>query len=408
MNPHRRTKRAARKAQLRELSVQKAKPNKERAYLIWDTKQRGLALRVQPTGAKSWNVIYSRQGRPRWLHLGDAGTIGLADAREMAAEAMLAVIKGKDPAADKKAERSKGTFEELAAKYVTQHAQKFNKSWKQAEALVRRHAIPRWGKLQTASINRDDVKAMMSQIEAPILANQVLAAVSAIFSWAIKEGIVAANPCKLVSRNPTKDRDRVLAESEIPVFWKALDDIDAVQRAALKAILLLGQRPGEVAHMRREHIRDGWWQLPGEPIETLDWPGTKNGESHRVWLPKPALKLIAGDTGDEATGFVFATSRGRPVRDLDEAMRGISAKLEIEPVRPHDLRRTHGSTITKLKFGRDAMNRIQNHTEGGIADVYDQHAYSDENRQIMETVASHIMALVDGAAAGDNVVQFTR
>jgi integrase len=408
MNPHRRTKRAARKAQLRELSVQKAKPNKERAYLIWDTKQRGLALRVQPTGAKSWNVIYSRQGRPRWLHLGDAGTIGLADAREMAAEAMLAVIKGKDPAADKKAERSKGTFEELAAKYVTQHAQKFNKSWKQAEALVRRHAIPRWGKLQTASINRDDVKAMMSQIEAPILANQVLAAVSAIFSWAIKEGIVAANPCKLVSRNPTKDRDRVLAESEIPVFWKALDDIDAVQRAALKAILLLGQRPGEVAHMRREHIRDGWWQLPGEPIETLDWPGTKNGESHRVWLPKPALKLIAGDTGDEATGFVFATSRGRPVRDLDEAMRGISAKLEIEPVRPHDLRRTHGSTITKLKFGRDAMNRIQNHTDGGIADVYDQHAYSDENRQIMETVASHIMALVDGAAAGDNVVQFTR
>src|SRR5580700_1599861 len=104
MNPHRRTKRAARKAQLRELSVQKAKPHDE-AYLIWDAKQRGLALRVQPTGAKSWNVIYSRQGRPRWLHLGDAGTIGLADAREMAAEAMLAVIKGKDPAAEKKAER---------------------------------------------------------------------------------------------------------------------------------------------------------------------------------------------------------------------------------------------------------------------------------------------------------------
>jgi len=25
----------------------------------------GLALRVQPTGAKSWNVIYSRHGRPR-------------------------------------------------------------------------------------------------------------------------------------------------------------------------------------------------------------------------------------------------------------------------------------------------------------------------------------------------------
>ena len=27
---------------------------------------------------------------------------------------------------------------------------------------------------------------------------------------------------------------------------------------------------------------------------------------------------------------------------------------------------THGSTITALGFGRDAMNRVQNHKEGGI------------------------------------------
>jgi integrase len=406
MNPHRRVKRAARKLQLRELSVQKAKPNKERAYLIWDTKQRGLALRVQPTGAKSWNVIYSRQGRPRWLHLGDAGTIGLADAREMAAEAMLAVIKGKDPAAEKKAERGAGTFAELATKYVEQYAKKYNKSWKQAAALVSRHAIPRWGKLQAASINRDDVKTMMARIEAPILANQVLAAVSAIFSWAIKEEKgFTTNPCKLIDRNATKDRERVLSESEVPRFWEALNDIDAVQGAALRVILLTGQRPGEVRHMRREHIRDGWWEMPGEPVPALSWPGTKNGASHRVWLPQPVLKLLAA-AGDSASGFVFATSRGRPLRDLDEAMRAISAKLEIEPVRPHDLRRTHGSTITKLKFGRDAMNRIQNHIEGGIADVYDRHEYEDENRNIMEAVADHIVGLVEGRDDAGKILPF--
>jgi hypothetical protein len=34
---------------------------------------------------------------------------------------------------------------------------------------------------------------MMARIEAPILANQTLAAVSAIFSWGMKEEIVAAN-----------------------------------------------------------------------------------------------------------------------------------------------------------------------------------------------------------------------
>jgi integrase len=165
--------------------------------------------------------------------------------------------------------------------------------------------------------------------------------------------------------------------------------------------------------MRREHIVDSidpktflkngsWWQMPGEKIETLGWPGTKNGESHRVWLPAPALALIGNGA---TTGFVFAGRRGRAVRPLDGVMRGICKKLNVEEkVIPHDLRRTHGTTVTGLGFGRDAMNRIQNHIEGGIADVYDQHKYTKENRDIMETVAGHIMALAEGRADDDNIV----
>ena len=34
--------------------------------------------------------------------------------------------------------------------------------------------------------------------------------------------------------------------------------------------------------MRREYIEDGWWTLPGAPVPALRWPGTKNGETHRV------------------------------------------------------------------------------------------------------------------------------
>ena len=177
-----RPKRAARKQKLTELSVRKLKPEPT-TYLIWDTHQRGLAVRVQPTGARAWKCIYSHHGRPRWLHLGDAGAIGLADARTLAAEAMLAVARGKDPAAEKRAERGAGTFAELAERYVEHYAKRRNKSWAQADKLIRRHALPRWGKLQAASISRADVRAMMSRIEAPVLANQVLAAVSARHSF---------------------------------------------------------------------------------------------------------------------------------------------------------------------------------------------------------------------------------
>jgi integrase len=394
-----RPKRPALKRRLTELSVRKLKP-KTTSYVIWDTLQRNLAIRVQPTGARAWKVIYSYHGRPRWLHLGDAGAIGLADARMLAQEAMLAVARGKDPAAEKRAERGAGTFADLHSQYLERHAKRRNRSWRQADALVRRHAYPRWAKLQAASISRADVRAIMGRIEAPIAANQTLAAVSAVFSWAVREEILAANPCKLVARNETRSRERVLSDSEVPQFWAAFDDAGLVASSALKVILLSGQRPGEVAHMRREHIVDGWWEMPGEPVPTLGWPGLKNKQSHRVWLPKPVQELIA-ELGDG--GFVFAGPRGRPVHGLDAAMRTACKQLGVERATPHDLRRTHGSTITALGFGRDAMNRIQNHREGGIASVYDRHGYAEETKRIMEAVANRIMMLVERKQS--NVVQ---
>ena len=399
-----RGKKAVRKLRLTELTVRKARPQAT-VSLIWDSLQRGLALRVQPTGAKAWVVVYSRQGRSRWLTLGNADAIGLADARLLAAEAMVEVARGRDPAAERKAQRGAGTFAELADRYLDEHAKKHNKSWKQARTLVERYVLPSWAKLQADTITRADAKALLRRIEAPILGNQVLAAASAIFSWAIKEDIIAVvNPCAKVDRNAVKSRERVLADSEVPLFWAAFDDAGLVASTALKTILLTGQRPGECSYLRREHIVDGgWWQMPGEPVPALGWPGTKNGASHRLWMPKAVQELIA-ELGEADTGFVFAGSRGGPVSDLDGAMREICKRLEIERATPHDLRRTHGSTITSLGFGRDAMNRIQNHREGGIASVYDRHQYADENKQIIEAVAARIMALANGKPEASNVV----
>jgi hypothetical protein len=59
-------------------------------------------------------------------------------------------------------------------------------------------------------------------------------------------------------------------------------------------------------------------------------------------------------------GPLLLPSRGgRALKNLDDVMRSICSELGItEKVTPHDLRRTHGSTITKLRFGRSAMNRI--------------------------------------------------
>ena len=372
----------------------------DRLLIAYDLHQRGLAITVQPkSGKKTWKAIYfAPGGRPRWYHIGAADAIGLADARKIAAGIMLRAATGEDPVALRKAERSRGTFEELAKEYVEQYAKKKNKSWKQADSLAQRYLLPKWGKLQAAAVTRTDAKAMIASIKAPVLANQVLAAASAIFAWGIKEEIVATNPCQLVERNATASRERVLSDSEIPLFWKAFDSTGLIASTALKLVLLTGQRPGEVRHMRREHIVDGWWEMPGGEVPELDWPGTKNGQSHRVWLSKPVQELLAEIEGE---GSIFDKPR------LDEAMRKICPSLKVSRATPHDLRRTFSTRLRALRFGKDAQNRVTNHKEGGIASVYDQHDYADENKEIMEAVAARIMALVEGKK-NDNVVELRK
>jgi integrase len=159
--------------------------------------------------------------------------------------------------------------------------------------------------------------------------------------------------------------------------------------------------------MRYEHIKDGWWEMPGAPVPALAWPGTKNAQAHRVWLPGPARAIIAELADGATTGFVFPGPRGGPVSELDAAMRAACAKAEIEPpARPHDLRRTFSTTVTSLGFGRDALNRVTNHREGGIASVYDRHGYAEENKRVMEAVAARLMDLVEGRAEAGNVLHY--
>jgi integrase len=362
--------------------------------LHWDSKQQGLALRVRDSGHRSWQVVYSFHGRVRWYNLANAAAIGLAQARELAQEKMFEVAKGKDPQAERRSLRSAGSFEDLAKCYL-EHAKnkKKNRSWRQADSLVQRHLSPAWGKRPAAHISREDVENVLRSIKSPSVANAVLAAASAIFSWALnqKVGGVQVHPCKGVERHETASRERVLFESEVPRFWNAFSKVAGPAGTALKLILLLGQRPGEISHMRAEHIDGGWWTLPGKPDPTLGWPGTKNGESHRVWLSEPVQALLADLP---RTGFILADRNGRTNLRLPDVMRAICNDLGItNRVTPHDCRRSFATTVAALGFGRAAVDRILNHRDGGVVSIYDRHGYAEEDRRIMEAVASHLIGL---------------
>src|SRR6185503_8131335 len=111
-----------------------------RATVHWDTQQHGLALLVQPSGHIAWKCVYRVHGRgQRWHHIGNARAIPLADARRLAGKVMVQVAEGKDPHADRLALRGRGSFEQVAQRYVAEHARKRNKSWRQGEALVTKY-----------------------------------------------------------------------------------------------------------------------------------------------------------------------------------------------------------------------------------------------------------------------------
>ena len=258
---------------------------------------------------------------------------------------MLAVIRdGKDPAAERRTGRQSTTFSTLADRYCAEYSQRKNKSWRQADQLVRRYVLPMWDDLDASVITRTEVRAMLAKITGPVLTNQVLASASAIFTWAGKQEILTNNPCRGVERHATVSRERVLSDAEVPLFWHAFCDA-GLPGTALQVLLLTGQRPGEVAHMRHEHISDEWWTLPGAPDAATEWPGTKNGQTHRVWLPAKVREILA-ELGGENTGFVFGQ-----VWQLDCMYARRLRQLKVPRATPHDLRRTHGTTITGLGFG---------------------------------------------------------
>jgi integrase len=391
-----------------------------------DPKQVGLLLRIRPSGHRCWYFRYSLRNRVRWYRIGQ---VSVTQARKIAAKLKYEVAEGRDPQAERLAQRSAGTFAELHQRYVSEWASKRNKSWRQAAYLVRTHILPKLGRMDARSITRADVRAALGKIGSPTVANQTWAAASAVFTYGVKMEVVAFNPCRGIDANPTQARNRVLSDGEIVAIWPHLTP-------PLKTILLTGQRPGEVGHLSHLHIKDGgWWEMPGKscPIGTRSWPGTKNGRDHRVWLPAPVREIIASTGSNEPpasastvpNGTVEAdtnvslasasTGSSGPVGPVDglvfercrasRVMRAICKRLAMDPVRPHDLRRTWTTIAARLGATPSQLDRILNHADHSVtATTYNQYRYEREDAALMERVASHIVAVATGEEQSGVVV----
>lgn len=377
----------------------------------WDTQERGLGIRITAAGHRAWVLRYVVQGRERRLTLGDHPDLSLTAAREMARERKGEVIKGADPLARKQAAKDALTLGRVVELYVARHVTTTQKARTQIE--TRRALEMHWRplhRLPLAMISRAEVAARLAELAAgsgPVAANRARAQLSALYRWAIGQGMAEINPVAgTIKPGAEAPRDRVLTAEELRAIWRACGDDD--HGRIVRLLMLTGQRREEVAGMTwREVDRDGAvWRLPAQR--------TKNGKPHEVPLSDQALAVLSGVKPRHGRELLFGESDGpfsgwsRCKARLDERIaRRAGAAGHDQPTAAdepapwvlHDLRRTMVTGMAELGVQPHIIEAVVNHVSGhkaGVAGVYNRATYAREKREALALWGQHVATLVAG------------
>ena len=376
---------------------------------FWDLSFPGsFGIRVMNSGRKTFVFMYRNGSRRPKMKLGTYPAISLAEARQKAFELLGAVQRGEDPARDREQKHRAGTFEELAELYLERHARPHKKpsSVREDTRILNTYLLPAWGRRKFESITRSDVIRLLDEIkfkrDAPIMANRVKALASTIFNFASRKALVPetfANPCANVDQ-PAKEtsRDRVLSDDEIRALWKNLKNRVEPTASIYRVVLLTGQRPGEVKAMQ-------WSDIDSENIWTIPATATKNRREHKVPLSSQALAIIEKlrpMTGD--TDYVFASPHTGHIQWLQKMTQRIQQSTGFH-FRPHDLRRTCATNLSKLGVDDVTIAKILNHSwpQRHMTAVYNRWDRLPEMKRALERWGQQVERTIKGKDAETSV-----
>lgn len=390
-------------------SVATLKPVAGRRVEIFDEEVSGLTLRLTPDGVKTWSLMYRHKGRKRRFTLGRYPDLSLAKARKTAVETRGRVAGGADPAEDKKADRATygDTVGGLFDLYKTKAEHR--KSWSEVRRIFETDVLPVWRHRRVQDISRRDIRELVDRkaATAPVMANRILARVSALLSFAVEHDWIESNPAYRIPKpGEEKSRDRVLTRNELRELWPALhetaakdDDgkplprLSSTLNDALLVMLLTAQRCGEVCRMRWEDVSldTGWWTIPAAD--------TKNDDAHRVPLTDSVLKILRARLRRDDDRYMFSSNghasvAARAKKAAANLSRGLSFKF-----RAHDLRRTAASFMAEAGVDRMHIAHVLNHrsvTRSTVTAIYDRHHYDKEKRAALETWAMELQRIVKG------------
>ena len=275
--------------------------------IVYDADLKGFGVRVTSAGARAFILNYrTAAGRERRITIGSHPEWTDSKARDRAEELKRRVDDGFDPMGERHEERAAPTVDELAARFEAEHLVKRRTATTEEYcALLRKHILPRIGRMKVADVRYADVEKLHREITkagAAYRANRAVSVVSKMMSLAIRWEMRSDNPAQGVERNPEQKRERFLSAAEIARLEDAMAAYpDRAGCDAIRLLLLTGARRGEAlsATWAQFDLEKGIWTKPSA--------ATKQGTVHVVPLSAPALVLLTQlrAKADSACPFVF-------------------------------------------------------------------------------------------------------
>ncbi len=360
--------------------------------------------------------MYRFNGKARRMTLGTYPHLSLANARVKHAEAKRRLAAGRDPGVEmveaRRAERQAETVQDLVDEFLEKYARPRKRSADEDERCLKKDVLPYWGDRKAKSITRREAIVLLDTIVdrgSPIMANRTLAVARRVFAFGVERDILEANPL-LGIKPPAKEirRDRILSDEEIMKFWSGLDRASMSEpvRLALKLLLVTIQRRSEVVEAK-------WTEFNmGNRNWVIGADRTKNGIAHTVPLSEPALEVldrIKAIGGDSRWLFPSGRLEDRPIgrRLINHCLTANRETIEVNNLRPHDLRRTGASQMTTMGIPRLVVSKILNHADREVTGVYDRHSYDQEKRHALDAWGQRLTEIVSGRAtkAASNIVE---
>ena len=247
----------------------------------------GLRLDVDARGGRSWVFRFKSplSGKERYMGLGPASDVSLAQARDAAQAARQLIRNGKDPIDERngqraaaKAEAAKAiSFKDFAEQFVATHRPgwKNPKHAQQWENTLKTYVYPVIGAAPVGSVTTDDAVRVLSPIwlEKRETAARIRGRMEQILNAATAKGLrTGSNPALLgIVKHllPAQRRKRFvqhhpsLPYEEMPGFWKSLAGESSDAARMLRWIILTACRYSEAHKMdATSEVTGDLWSIP--------------------------------------------------------------------------------------------------------------------------------------------------